>query len=118
MIRNRSPNTFLFESNCWGYSLNVVKADKVFYENRKGSEEQEFESYKHLVAFSPNWPQIKFCKSKRKINYLIPSTRLSKNWLNVCKKQADFIAYNKPKWMNEKFKYQKNNQLQVLNQQL
>ncbi len=100
-------NTFLFESNCWGYSLNVVKADKVFYENRKGSEEQEFESYKHLVAFSPNWPQIKFCKSKRKINYLIPSTRLSKNWLNVCKKQADFIAYNKPKWMNEKFKYQK-----------
>ena len=26
--------TFLFESNCWGFSLDVIKADKIFYKNR------------------------------------------------------------------------------------
>ncbi len=101
-------NTYLFEGNCWGHSLNVFKADDIFYENKKrGIEEKEFKSYKYLVSFSQDWPQIKFCGRKKKFNYLIPSTRLSKNWLNTCKKHAEFILTSKPKWMNEKFKNKK-----------
>ena len=99
--------TFLFESNCWGFSFNVVKADMLFYKNRKAGEEKEFKSYKYLVAFSQDWPQIKFCKLKNKVNYLIPSTKLSQNWINICKKQANILSYNKPDWMSEKFKNNK-----------
>lgn len=99
--------TFLFEGNCWGHTLNVFKADKIFYEKKKGIEEKELKSYKYLVSFSQDWPQIKFCSRKKKVNYLIPSTRLSENWLNVCKKHSEFILTSRPKWMNEKFKNKK-----------
>ena len=96
--------TFLFESNCWGFSFNVVNTDKIFYKDRKPGEEIEFKSYKHLVSFSQDWPQIKFCSLKKKPNYLIPSTKLSENWLSVCRKQADILSCKKPEWMLEKYK--------------
>lgn len=100
-------NTFLFESNCWGYTINEFKADELFYENKRGIEEKEIKSYKYLVSFSQDWPQIKFCSRNKKVNYLISSTRLSENWLNICKSQSDLIASSRPKWMNEKFKNNK-----------
>lgn len=99
--------TFLFESNCWGFSFNVVNTDKIFYKDRKPGEEVEFNSYQHLVAFSGDWPQLRFCCLKKKPNYLISSTKLSENWLNICREQANMLSYNKPKWMSEKFKKKK-----------
>jgi len=99
--------TFLFESNCWGYSQDVINTDKMFYKNRISGEETVLKSYNHLVAFSEDWPQLKFNKKNKKVNYLIASTRISENWLNICKKQANILSYNKPEWMSEKFKNNK-----------
>ena len=99
--------TFLFESNCWGYSIDVVKTDKMFYVNRIAGEEKVLKSYNHLVAFSEDWPQLKFNKKNKKVNYLISSTKISENWLNICKKQANILSLNKPEWMSEKFKNNK-----------
>lgn len=103
----KKNNTFLFEGNCWGHSLNVFKADDIFYDKKRGIEEKEYKSYKYLVSFSQDWPQIKFCSRKKKVNYLIASTRLSENWLNECKKHSEFILNDRPKWMNTKFKDKK-----------
>ncbi len=102
--------TFLFESNCWGYSLDVVNTDKMFYVNRIAGEEIELKSYNYLVAFSEDWPQLKFYNKNnknKKNKYLISSTRISENWLNICKKQANILSHNKPEWMSEKFKNNK-----------
>ena len=79
----------------------------MFYKNRTPGEEIELKSYNYLVAFSKDWPQLKFCNKNKKINYLVSSTRISENWLNICKEQANILSYNKPEWMSEKFKNNK-----------
>jgi len=100
-------NTFLFESNCWGYSINEIEADKVFYGKKKGNYETEFNAYNYLVAFSNDWPQIKFCKKNRKKSYLIPPTKISSNWIEICKNQAKIISKQNPIWMQKDFKSKK-----------
>jgi len=94
-------NTYLFEGNCWGWSDIAYKSSIMFYKNRINTDQESFNSYQNLVCFSKEWPQYNFAKKNKKNIYLINSTRISKNWLEECSKQAALIYSEKPTWLKQ-----------------
>ena len=91
-------HTYIFESNCWGYSEQVYKADLLFYKNRVGSEQEKFIAYKNLVYFSEEWPQYKYALEGKKNIFHINPTRSNKSWLEECSKQARLLENEENTW--------------------
>lgn len=91
-------NTYLFESNCWGYSNQTYKADLLFYKNRIGTEQIEFKSFKNLVCFSKDWPQYNYAKKNKKNIYFIAPTRSTVSWLDEIKNQVSITKNNNEVW--------------------
>ena len=91
-------NTYIFDSNCWGTSQNIIYADFVL-DNRSLQDRNKFPAFKNyynLVAFDENWYQLKYAINTKKKISVIKSSRFFKSWLKVIKKEASIeIKKNK-----------------------
>ena len=94
-------NTFLFESNCWGYSELTNNIVLLFYKNRLSEGLKPLKAYNNLVCFDKDWPQYKIAQKTKKNIFLIKSTRTTNNWLDECQRQAKILKQENPCWLSQ-----------------
>lgn len=83
-------NTFLFESNCWGTNSNIIFADKIL-DKREVTDKEKFplfNKYHTLIAFGPDWHQIKYAKKLKKKIMIAQPSRLLSSWKTIVKNNA------------------------------
>jgi len=94
-------NTFLFESNCWGYSELTNNVASLFYKNRVSEDLKQLKAYNNLVCFNKDWPQYKIAQKTKKNIFLINSTRTTNNWLDECQRQAKILKQENSYWLSQ-----------------
>ena len=95
-------NTFLFESNCWGYDNRVSKIYYDYEPHRILSD--LYKNYNTLVYFGKKWPQIKHAYKYKKKKFFISPTRRLKSWHNEIEIQKKLILKKKLAWYSNKKK--------------